>query len=181
MIKVPESWKSRRLLEYGRRYFVDGVQVSGALKKVSRLTSEANQAIHTLNTVLAGLFSSGASIAGDDISPIPAYLLTVFETSLTLWRTHPDFLTCSDEWFAVLLMMNRSVGGYPTVHFPQFALRATQETLSLGLSLMKHLMKDHRFRISVYNLLDISRPIRVDQGFINWGAWRMSRVAVTPK
>lgn len=45
VIKVPESWKSRRLLEYGRKYFVDGVQVSGALKKVSRLTSEANQAL----------------------------------------------------------------------------------------------------------------------------------------
>lgn len=25
VIKDPESWRSRRLLEYGRRYFVDGV------------------------------------------------------------------------------------------------------------------------------------------------------------
>lgn len=74
VIKVPESWKSRRLLEYGRKYFVDGVQVSGAPKKVSSLTSEANQAIHTLNTILAGLFSSGASIASADITPLPAYI-----------------------------------------------------------------------------------------------------------
>lgn len=81
VIKVPESWKSRRLLEYGRKYFVDGVQVSCALKKVSRLTSDADQAIHTLNTVIAGLFSSGTSIAGDDISLIPAYMLTIFEAA----------------------------------------------------------------------------------------------------
>lgn len=103
--------------------------VSGDLKKVSRLTSEANQAIHTLNTVLAGLFSSGASLASDYITPLPAYILTVFEASLTLWRTHPEFLIRSDEWMAVLMMMNRSVEGYPTVLFPQIALRATQDTL----------------------------------------------------
>lgn len=28
VIKVPESWRSRRLLEYGRKCFLDGVQVS---------------------------------------------------------------------------------------------------------------------------------------------------------
>lgn len=83
VIKVPESWRSRRILEYGRRHFVDGVQVSGALKKVSRLTSEANQAVYTLNTIVAGLFSSGASIPGDDLTPTPAYLLTIFEAALT--------------------------------------------------------------------------------------------------
>lgn len=149
-------------MEYERRYFVDGVPVSCALKKVSRLTSEANQAIYTLNTVLAGLFSSGTSIAGDDISPIPAYVLTIFEASVTLWRCHSEYLLHSNEWMATLLMMNRSVGGYPTVLFPQFALRATQDSLSLGLSTMKHLLSQPLFRTEVYNLLDIVRPNRVD-------------------
>ncbi|CAG4938082.1 unnamed protein product [Parnassius apollo] len=76
VIKVRESWRSRRLLEYGRRYFLDGVQVSGAIKKATRITSEANHTILTINAIIAGLFSSGASIAGDDESPIPAYQLT---------------------------------------------------------------------------------------------------------
>lgn len=159
---MPESWQSRRLLEYGIKYFVDGVQVSGALKKVSRLTSEANQAIYTLNTVLAGLFSSGAAIAGDDITPIPAYTLTVFEASIALWKAHPEYLSRSNEWMTVLLLMNRSVGGYPTVLFPQFALRATQDTLSLGLSMLKHLLEDTQFRSCVHKLLDISQPSNVD-------------------
>lgn len=104
VVKVPESWKSRRLMEYGRKYFMDGVQVSSALKKVPRLTSEANQAIHTINTAVAGLFASGTSIAGDDITPIPA-------AALTLWRCQSDYLLCTNEWMAVLLMMNRSIGG----------------------------------------------------------------------
>lgn len=162
VIKVPESWKSRRLLEYGRRYFVDGVQVSCALKKVSRLTSEANQSIHTLNTVIAGLFSSGTSIAGDDLTPIPAYMITVFEAALTLWRCHSEYRTQSNEWMATLLLMNRSVGGYPTVLFPQFALRATQDTLSLGFSVMKHLLTVPSLRGEVFRLLDITKPVRVD-------------------
>lgn len=35
VIKIPELWISRRLLEYGRKYFIDCVQVSSALKKLS--------------------------------------------------------------------------------------------------------------------------------------------------
>lgn len=58
--------------------------------------------------------------------------------------------------------MNRSVGGYPTVLFPQFALRAIQDSLSLGLSLLKHLIKNTRLRSHVYHLLDITTPTRVD-------------------
>lgn len=50
----------------------------------------------------------------------------------------------------------------PTVLFLQFALQATQDTLCLGLSLLKHLLKDTLFRGSVYQLLDISPPTHVD-------------------
>lgn len=57
--------------------------------------------------------------------------------------------------------MNRSVGGYPTVLYPQFALRATQDSLSWDF-VLKHLMTDPRFRSCVYQLLDISRPSRID-------------------
>ncbi|CAG4938070.1 unnamed protein product [Parnassius apollo] len=94
VIKVPESWRSRRLLEFGRRYFLDGVQVSGAIKKATRITSEANHTILTINAIIAGLFSSGASIAGDDESPIPAYQLTPSQRNLYgknrhRWSTNP--------------------------------------------------------------------------------------------
>ena len=61
-----------------------------------------------------------------------------------------------------VFMMNRSVGGSPTVLFPQFALRATQDTLSLGLSVMKSLLKNPRFNTHVHSLLDISTPQHVD-------------------
>lgn len=80
--------------------------MSGAGKMATRLTSEANQAIHTLNTVTAGLFSSGASIAGDDISHIPAYLMTIFEAAWALWTRHPKYTKMSEEWMTVLLMTN---------------------------------------------------------------------------
>ncbi|CAG5001692.1 unnamed protein product [Parnassius apollo] len=90
VIKVPESWRFRRLLEYGRRYYLDGVQVSGALKKASRFTSEANQTIHTTNALIAGLFSSGTSVEGDDETPLPAYMMTVFEAARVLWKRHAE-------------------------------------------------------------------------------------------
>ncbi|CAK1591153.1 unnamed protein product [Parnassius mnemosyne] len=62
----------------------------------------------------------------------------------------------------VLLLMNRSVRGYPPMLFPQFATRATQDTLCLGLRLLKHLLKDNRLRMEVHALLDIGRPSHVD-------------------
>ncbi|CAG5019356.1 unnamed protein product [Parnassius apollo] len=114
VIKVPESWRSRRLLKYGKRYFLDGVQVSGAIKKATRITSEANQTILTINAIIAGLYSSGASIAGDDESPIPAYQLTVYEAAKTLWRLVPEYRNMPDEWMMVLMLLNRTIGGYPT-------------------------------------------------------------------
>lgn len=141
---------------------MDGVMVSSALKKATRLTSEANQAVVTLNTIISGLFSSSASVAGDDTSPSAAYRLTLFEASLVLWKRHPSFENMSNEWMTVLLLMNRSVGGYPTVLFPQFALRATQDTLSLGLSVLKHLLSKTQYSDMVRFLLDITRPEHVD-------------------
>ncbi|CAG5001731.1 unnamed protein product [Parnassius apollo] len=62
----------------------------------------------------------------------------------------------------VLLLMNRSVGGYPTVLFPQLAARASQDTLSLGLSIFRWALQYNQFRKEVHALFDISKPSHID-------------------
>ncbi|CAG4957124.1 unnamed protein product [Parnassius apollo] len=88
--------------------------------------------------------------------------MTEFEAAKFLWRRHPGYREKSDEWMTVLLFMNRSVGGYPTVLIPQFAAHASQDTLSLGLSILKYALQNNLFRMEVHSLLDISKPLHVD-------------------
>ncbi|CAK9303261.1 unnamed protein product [Gordionus sp. m RMFG-2023] len=48
-LKDLESWSSQHLFEYGRKYYYKGSQVSNCLKCISRIHSEANQVIPSLN------------------------------------------------------------------------------------------------------------------------------------
>lgn len=66
VIKLEETWYSQHLFEYSRRYHYKGIQVSSCLKKVSRLASEANQVVPSLNGDMSGLFSTGAAVAAED-------------------------------------------------------------------------------------------------------------------
>lgn len=87
VIKLEETWYSRSLFEYARKYHYKGIQVSGCLKRISRLASEANQTIPTLSGDLAGIFSTGATSAAEDSTPIYAYFATIVEASLRMLHT----------------------------------------------------------------------------------------------
>lgn len=72
-LKLEETWVSSSLLEYGREFFFKGAQVCSALKRVSRMASEANQTIPSFNGDIAGVFSAGMGAAQKDHLPIPSY------------------------------------------------------------------------------------------------------------
>jgi len=84
VIKLEETWHSRNLFEYSRKYHYKGAQVSGCCKRITRLTSEANQVIPSLNGDLAGIFSTGATAAAED-TPRASYFCTVVEAALSLF------------------------------------------------------------------------------------------------
>lgn len=81
IINAEESWHSEKLVEYSRAYHYKDVQVSTALKKISRVNSEANQTIPTFNGKIAGMFSAGSSAVGEDHVPYWAYYVTCVETA----------------------------------------------------------------------------------------------------
>ena len=83
-IRKEESGISTLLFEFARRYLYKGAQMSGALKRISRVSSEANQTISTLNGDISGMFSAGTASAAEDKTPIPSYLTTVFEAILRI-------------------------------------------------------------------------------------------------
>ena len=78
-IRKEESGISTLLFEFARRYLYNGAQMRGALKRISRVSSEANQTISTLNGDISGMFSAGTASAAEDKTPIPSYLTTVLK------------------------------------------------------------------------------------------------------
>lgn len=141
-IKLEETWYSRNLFEYSRRYHYRGAQVSGALKKISRLASEANQTIPTLSGDLSGIFSTGASSAAEDLTPRSAYFCTIVEASLSFLNAQSWALKEPFEYVCCIFLVTRCLGGYPITLYSQFCTRAVQDVLSSNLHLIKTVKAD---------------------------------------
>lgn len=141
VIKLEETWYSRSLFEYARKYHYKGIQVSGCLKKISRLASEANQTIPTLLGDLAGIFSTGATSAAEDSTPIYAYFTTIVETSLRMLHTQEWLNKEPREYLCCIFLVTRCLGGYPITIYSQFCTRV-QDVLSSNLHLVRTVLKD---------------------------------------
>lgn len=136
-IKKEEFWISTLIFEFSRKYFFCGAQMSGALKRISRVASEANQTIQTLNGDISGIFSLCTAAAAEDKTPIPSYITTVFEAILRITQSFPWMHTVPLEQAAMSVCVSRILGGLPISLFSQFCTRAVQDPLSSNISLLK--------------------------------------------
>lgn len=156
-IKPLETWQSHNLFEYSRKYHYKGAQVSSTLKKISRLASEANQVVPTLNGDISGLYSTGASAASEDFTPGPAYTCTMFEAAHMLRRTMSWLRTKDDSYTIALITTSRTLGGFPVTSYPNFCMRAVQDPLTSGLHLARTLLRDPFYRAGVSAYVTLAR------------------------
>lgn len=155
LIKAEESWHSEKLVEYSRAYHYKGVQVSTALKKISRVNSEANQTIPTFYGKIAGMFSAGSSAAGEDHVPYWSYYVTCVETAHHI-RRHMSFLQRRPiENTSCMLMIGRVLGGLPIVIYPQFSTRAVQDVLTANLHLIRTMCEHPTMSRFAHSLVSI--------------------------
>ncbi|AWI42881.1 RNA-dependent RNA polymerase [Formica exsecta virus 4] len=146
VIKLEETWYSRNLFEYSRKYHYKGSQVSCCCKRITRLASEANQVIPSLNSDIAGMFSTGTAAAAEDSTPMAAYYCTIVEAALHLWDSNPWMKKEPWEYTCCLLLLTRSLGGYPVTIYSQFCTRAVQDTLSTNLHLVRTVLNDNTLK-----------------------------------
>lgn len=158
----PLTWRSRHLFEYSRRYHFKGAQVSCALKKMSRLASEANQVIQTLNGDLSGIYSTGTSAASKDECPMNAYRVTIVEAAHTLRRSMPWLRQRPLANSLVLVSNTRTLEGFPVTSYPSFCMRAVQDQLTTGLHWMRTLMRDPIMSPAVSTIIKLRRKQQVD-------------------
>lgn len=161
-IKPLETWQAQNLFEYSRKYHYKGAQVSCSLKKISRLSSEANQVIPTLNGDLSGLYSTGASAASEDITPKCAYITTLVESMHLVRRAMPWLKDRSCEHSLVLATNTRALGGLPVTSYPNFCMRAVQDPLSTGLHWLCTLLDCDTTRGPAETLIRLNKKRVVD-------------------
>lgn len=141
-IRLDETWRSSILFEYSRISFLNGAQVSQALKKASRISSESNNMISSLAADVASIFSSGISVATVDKTPIAAYFLTIFE-ALQVLRVNAEKIYHGDAaYLQVLLSMTRIIGGFPIANYSSFCIRGNPDPLTENISYIKYLWEN---------------------------------------
>ena len=86
-IRKNESWFATDLFEYSRSYHYKGAQASNALKRTSRVASEANKTVPTLAVDISGMVSTGSAAASNYHDPTASYLVTTFEAAVRLEET----------------------------------------------------------------------------------------------
>lgn len=161
-IKPLETWQSRNLFEYSRKYHCKGAQISCALKKISRLASEANQVIPTLNGDISGLYSTGASAASEDVVPTHAYITTLVEAMHLIKRSMPWLRSQPVADSVVLATNKRSLGGLPVTSYPNFCMRAVQDGLTTALHWTRSLLTNVHTRDSTRRLIKIIKKNRTE-------------------
>lgn len=161
-IKPLETWQSHNLFAYSKRYHYKGAQVSTALKKISRLASEANQVVPTLNGDLSGLYSTGASGASEDVTPTAAYTCTMFEAAHILRRNMPWLREIEDSHTVTLVTTSRTLGGFPVTLYSNFCMRAVQDQLTSGLHLARSLLRHPTTRSGVSTYINMIPKTRLD-------------------
>lgn len=161
-IKPLETWQAAKLFEYSRKYHYQGAQVSCALKKISRLASEANQVIPTVNGDLSGLYSTGASAAAEDLTPKSAYITTLVESMHLLRRSMPWLREKSLGHSIVLATNTRTLGGFPVTSYPSFCMRAVQDSLTTGLHWLRSMLARGSMCEAAETLITLRRKHKVD-------------------
>ncbi|DAZ87903.1 TPA_asm: hypothetical protein [Girado virus 3] len=160
ILKPEETWYSRFLFEYSKKYFYKGVEVPSIIKKVIRLGLDINNGIYTFSNSISSVFSSGISVAGCDVSPDIAYFMSIFEASFLLDQTTNGYLTM--DKLIVSMLINRELGGYPIVNYTSFLMKGNMDPLTNALSLVKTLADNPLYSRIVLNFLNLEPSSKID-------------------
>ncbi|DAZ85313.1 TPA_asm: L polymerase [Caribbean watersnake bornavirus] len=136
-LKVEECWVSDYLYEYGKRMFIDGIPISGALKQLSRVTDSTGEIFPNLYSKLACLISSCMSAAMSDTSPWVALGTGVILYLVELYIELPPKMMAQEEVIITLACVGPIIGGLPTpVLLPSVFFRGLSDPLPLQLRVL---------------------------------------------
>lgn len=142
-LKLEETYTSNRYFEYGKASYYDGKKISLALKKASRIGTEMQETIPSLNARLSSVFSTGVSVAAEDTHPMPAYLVSLTEAILTI-GDYIELDKVPEDTLTLMLLVTRSLGGLKVTNYASFCVRGIQDGATQNLDFLRgiHELKD---------------------------------------
>ena len=85
-LKLEETWYSKRMFEYGKVRYIEGVSVSQGTKKAARIIPDINDGLASFHSGLNTINTVTESIAKGDIDPDSAFFVNQFSVLNYLLR-----------------------------------------------------------------------------------------------
>ena len=118
-LKLLETFASTIYFEYGKIPYLGGQKVSLDLKMCSRIGSESEETVPSLDARLNSFYSAGVGAASQVVSPSAPFSVASFEACEEISRHKPGL---SHTVLVAALSLGRYLGGYKISLYPSFCI-----------------------------------------------------------
>ena len=151
-------------MEYGKACYVNGKKVTFGIKRATRIGTESQENIPSLNTKISGICSTGVASAADSLTPAASYITTCVEVLYTLLDRIPPDSELPFERMVVLLLLNMQAGGLKMSLYPAFCMRGMDDSLPICISLWRTMEERGTYR----HILRSMRALPCAIGKMDW-------------
>ena len=123
MIKLMETFTSYRYMEYGKACYIDGKLITFEIKRATRIGTESQENIPSINTKVSGCCVTGVASAGDGLTPVPAYFVTCVEVLYSIRERIARPIPVE----RMVVMFNRQAGGLKMSLYSPFCIRGIDD------------------------------------------------------
>ena len=134
-VKLFETFISSSYMEYGKACYINGKKVTFGIKQATRIGTESQENIPSLNTKISGICSTGVASAADSLTPAASYMTTCIEVLYTLLERKDPHSELPVERMVTLLLLNRQAGGLKMSLYPGFCMRGMDDSLPMCMSI----------------------------------------------
>lgn len=134
-IKLAETFVSNHYYEYGRSSYLDGKKVSAAIKRCSRIGTDSQKALPSLNSRIGGIHATAIACAGELACPIAAYAVAQYETGcqiMSKWDKPVDI-----GRLTAIMLTTRAFGGLKINGYSSYAMRGNIDPLCSNINVFK--------------------------------------------
>lgn len=135
-IKMEKTFVSGHYMDYGKVSYFKGKRISQAIKRSSRIGTESQETIPSLNTKVSGIYTTAIATAAECATPASAYALAAVKTGLTLLTRG---FKADTHRLGSMLLLGRQLGSLKTSSYASFCVRGLNDTATVGLSVLRSL------------------------------------------
>jgi len=144
-LKLEETWTSKDLVCYQRKYYYKGILIPGGIKISARAFSGTGDINAGLNAIVTTAINGGVSLTDQHSDPIigPSFAYVEIFANLLYHQEWNKVVPKQANPLIILSMLSSDFGFLPFVQLTGFLYAGHQDTLSESLALLKNIWKNH--------------------------------------